>query len=375
MATLWLFGSPVRVQSTGTDVVPVWLFGTVTVVHDATGGVPPSVSETLPASEQQSAAVTRSVSTSETLSCNEAVSASSIKNAGLSDTVSISDASESDMGINPYLSDTLSIGDIPSASVTTNPSVYDSVHTTDSSVSNVNVFAVVSESLPISEDAESYLATNTGVAESNIISDTCEAEYIELALQEDSLNVNDSIVAEVIYNPSALEPLSITEISYGASVFSVSVNETLSVSDGSNAAVVTSDIITSGYDYTGLINTAYRLIDRFGAPLTITHSNEVVDPVSGVGDDAADTSFTFRAINPPASKGTIEAFDNRLIGMAAEIGKSVRFFILAAKGATLVPAANDAATFDGASYTVLGCTPIAPAGNASKICYKIGVAV
>jgi hypothetical protein len=132
----------------------------------------------------------------------------------------------------------------------------------------------------------------------------------------------------------------------------------------------------AAFDYTGLQNTAYNLIERFGQSVTVTRKNTTENPVTGVPTVVAATSEVFKAINPPASKGTIEAFDNRLIGMAAEIGKSVRFFILAAKNSSLVPAGNDLFTdTDGNTFSILGCTTIAPAGSASKICYKIGVAV
>lgn len=132
----------------------------------------------------------------------------------------------------------------------------------------------------------------------------------------------------------------------------------------------------AAFDYTGLQSTAYDLIERFGQAVTITRKNTTENPVSGAQTVIADTTESFKAINPPASKGTIEAFDNRLIGMAAEIGKSVRFFILAAKSCSLIPSANDTLTdVDSSIYIVLGCTPIAPAGTSSKICYKIGVAV
>jgi hypothetical protein len=129
------------------------------------------------------------------------------------------------------------------------------------------------------------------------------------------------------------------------------------------------------YDYSRLQGTAYRLVSRFGTLVTVARSNSTTNPVTGAVTVLPPTTGEFYAVNPPASKGTIEAFDNRLIGMAAEIGKSVRFFILEPKSSTMEPQANDTLTIDSETFNILGCTPVAPAGRASTIVYKVGVAV
>jgi len=126
------------------------------------------------------------------------------------------------------------------------------------------------------------------------------------------------------------------------------------------------------FDYTGLQNTAYNLIVKFGTTVTITRKNAVENPVTGVSDAAAATTGTLNVVSVPASKTD---FDDKIIGMAAEIGTSAKFFIAYAVNAAFDPAPPDYITFGSKNYSVLGSTKIAPAGSGSEIIYRIGVAV
>ena len=129
--------------------------------------------------------------------------------------------------------------------------------------------------------------------------------------------------------------------------------------------------------YDEMAQMAYDLITEFGTTVTITRKNTVENPVTGVipAPVVAETTGTFKAVNPIASMGKIEAFDNRMIGPAADMGMSIRFMIIAALNATFEPAALDILTMDSRNYSILGCTPVAPAGSGSQIVYRIGVAV
>lgn len=133
------------------------------------------------------------------------------------------------------------------------------------------------------------------------------------------------------------------------------------------------------YDYSTLQATALRLIDRFGAAAVLTrsnHSSSNIDPVTGAVTSHTPSTGNFKAVTVPASKGTMESFDNRIIGMSAQIGKLFKFFIATPNGTILVPSGQgDTLTFDSTVYKILGCTPVAPAGSSSIIVYRIGCAV
>lgn len=68
----------------------------------------------------------------------------------------------------------------------------------------------------------------------------------------------------------------------------------------------------------------------------------------------------------PASKGTIEAFDNRLVS-GTLIEQNLRFLKIAAVGPNMLPLefepfAGDWTFFEGSRWRALGSTPINPAG-------------
>jgi hypothetical protein len=75
-------------------------------------------------------------------------------------------------------------------------------------------------------------------------------------------------------------------------------------------------------------------------------------------------------VNLPASQGTIEAFDNRILQDPA-LRKSFRFFILAGQGLELRPQANDILKTPEGYCRVLGATPLAPDGG-EPIIYNVG---
>lgn len=126
------------------------------------------------------------------------------------------------------------------------------------------------------------------------------------------------------------------------------------------------------YDYSKMQTTANRLIQKFGTTVTVTRKNAVENPVTGVSDAAADTEGTFNGV-AVASSGS--DFDTKISGLAAEIGMSARFFVLAALDTSFQPAGTDIITMDSTSMSILGCTPVDPAGSGSEIVYRVGAAV
>lgn len=120
--------------------------------------------------------------------------------------------------------------------------------------------------------------------------------------------------------------------------------------------------------YTEAANDALEMIREAGKSYPIKRVVTVANPVEGTVTETV-TEGTLVAIILPASKGTIEAFDNRLAeGLRQE---KLRYIIAAAKGAAFTPDGGDVMTFEGASWSVLGCTPLAPAGI--PVIFKLGV--
>ena len=123
--------------------------------------------------------------------------------------------------------------------------------------------------------------------------------------------------------------------------------------------------------YDSQIETASRLIREKGQAIPISRKTESsTDPVSGTVTPGAPVSGEIAGVVLPASQGTIEAFDNR-IEKGKLIDERLRFILAAAKGAPFEPKSGDELTFDGSTWTALGCTPLKPNGEA--IIYNIGV--
>lgn len=114
--------------------------------------------------------------------------------------------------------------------------------------------------------------------------------------------------------------------------------------------------------------TALALIKRFGRRVSIERREEAYNPVTGVATLVTLSQGFLDTISFPASKGTVEAFDNRLVDDL--IAGRLRFILAAAASAPFEPLANDTLTFDNSVWVVLGSTPLAPAGT--PLLYKLG---
>ena len=115
------------------------------------------------------------------------------------------------------------------------------------------------------------------------------------------------------------------------------------------------------------IATADRLIKKNGRTFTIYRKTGALDAVAGTFA-SGETSGTISAVTLPASKGTIEAFDDAT--NADLVPTNVRFFLASAKG--FAPRDNDEVLLDGARWRIAGVTTLAPNGEA--IIYKFGAA-
>ena len=121
-------------------------------------------------------------------------------------------------------------------------------------------------------------------------------------------------------------------------------------------------------DYAALASTALASIKEAGFKLPIKRVSGTFDPVEGEVTASSLLSGELDAVTLPASAGTVQAFDNRPLDDL--IRGKLRFFIAAASSAPFVPQANDIITFEGETWTIMGCTPLAPAGT--PLIYRFG---
>lgn len=121
--------------------------------------------------------------------------------------------------------------------------------------------------------------------------------------------------------------------------------------------------------YLAMAETALKLIKEKGRSIPITRRENIsVDPVDGtVVATISDGLIT--AVVLPASKGTVEAFDNRLSDQPLSFDK-IRFLLVSAADASFEPRALDELQFDGSTWEVAGCTALSPAGI--PLIYKMG---
>lgn len=131
------------------------------------------------------------------------------------------------------------------------------------------------------------------------------------------------------------------------------------------------------FDYAESAADALELLQEFGSQIVLKRAVPGTGPAHNPGPPTWVTYSAFAAILP-ASKGTIEAFDNRLEG-GTLIEEKLRFVLMATEitrtseegPATIEPQALDVLTFQGRDWTVLGQTPLNPAGV--PVLYRMGV--
>lgn len=115
--------------------------------------------------------------------------------------------------------------------------------------------------------------------------------------------------------------------------------------------------------YSDMAATATRLLTQFGMQVTVNrYEPTVTGTTGGVETYGPDLTSSAIAVFLPASKGTAEAFDNRLQNGSLS-GQQLKFAIIAASSMTFEPVSNDEMVINEESWLVLGCTPINPAGT------------
>jgi hypothetical protein len=123
-------------------------------------------------------------------------------------------------------------------------------------------------------------------------------------------------------------------------------------------------------DYAAIRLKASKAIDKAGLRITLVRYGFTTDPVAGTSSKVLTASQTLASVILPASQGTLEAFDVRFMS-DVDASQDVRFVVMSGQGSTFIPEPKDEATFDGATWEVMGCTPLAPDG-ATRLLYSVG---
>lgn len=123
-------------------------------------------------------------------------------------------------------------------------------------------------------------------------------------------------------------------------------------------------------DYTEDINGAYDDILDAGIAATISRVSSTYNEVEETEVITAVTTDITAVVSFPASSGTVQAFDNRII---EDYKKGlIRFFYVAAKNLTFEPEPGDLLYFNSKVWEIAGTTPLNPNG-AQPIFYTMGV--
>lgn len=124
--------------------------------------------------------------------------------------------------------------------------------------------------------------------------------------------------------------------------------------------------------YDAEINDAYNDILAAGTLATLSRVTSSYDAVAGEKIVTAIQTDSVAVVSFPASSGTVQAFDNRIVEEYKK-GK-IRFFYVAAKGLNFEPEAGDLLFVKNKVWEVAGTTPLDP-DCASPILYTLGAKV
>ncbi|MBX8534536.1 hypothetical protein K5D33_07335 [Pseudomonas cichorii] len=114
--------------------------------------------------------------------------------------------------------------------------------------------------------------------------------------------------------------------------------------------------------YDEMADAALEMITEFGRQITLKRTVlGDYDPAHGVAGGGVTETQIVTCVILPASKGTIEAFDDRFKS-GTLIETNLRSLKIAAKGMVWPPAPGQTVEFDDHVWTLVGATPAAPGG-------------
>ncbi|RLE28259.1 MAG: hypothetical protein DRJ65_00080 [Acidobacteria bacterium] len=128
--------------------------------------------------------------------------------------------------------------------------------------------------------------------------------------------------------------------------------------------------------YGDLATTALGVIAEFGQSMTLRHYpsvpadeySETYDPSNRAVSEKSSTDYTVQGVVDEADKTLIDTFDNEVANLNLSL---VRTVTIAASGLAVIPKAQDKLHFDDHWWTVLGNSPVNPAGT--TVIHTVGV--
>lgn len=117
-------------------------------------------------------------------------------------------------------------------------------------------------------------------------------------------------------------------------------------------------------------NAALAAILANGRLLPLSRRTSTLDEVTGAEAAVVTQTGTIAGVVLPRYKGTIFAQMDEALKKASITGRA-KSVLCAAQGATFPPKPLDVLTFDGADWSVVGVTDLAPTGT--PIIYTVGV--
>lgn len=126
-------------------------------------------------------------------------------------------------------------------------------------------------------------------------------------------------------------------------------------------------------NYAATASRVSTLLGKYGTTITYTRpgtpTNNLVAGTSTPGTPTVTANVP--ALVLQASKGSIEAFDNRRESESLK-GAELRYLKIAAAALSVVPKSDDKVSFAGKDWLVLGCTPVDLTGS-DPLVYGCGV--
>jgi hypothetical protein len=122
------------------------------------------------------------------------------------------------------------------------------------------------------------------------------------------------------------------------------------------------------FDYVAMQAVSTTLLAQFGSDYSFTRSVYAYNPATGETTSTSQNWVT-KAVILAASKGTVEAFDDRFMS-GTLIETNLRAMIIA-YNSSFNPLPGDTVIAEGAQWNIVGVTPLSPAGT--EILFKASI--
>lgn len=118
--------------------------------------------------------------------------------------------------------------------------------------------------------------------------------------------------------------------------------------------------------YSSQVNTAYKLISKKGASLTLTRNTTTEDPIAGTNSTTTQSQTVAAVVLPSSSSDTsFMSFDDTY--KEAMVRGRWKSFLIAAKDLTFAPREGDLIAVSGENYRLVGSKPLDPSADGAII--------